>query len=202
MPSKRLEEQRLRAIEMVAVDDRHLAAERLDSLGVMLSWDTDLVLVAAVLTNGDVRAWPNLRDSMGRVAGHLDWWDGCLRLRFEAFHPVVRQRFSIAHELGHLALHVERDNSGQLIRLRHRCAPPPVTADAVEVEEINTDDDPLEEREADAYAGAFLMPAPEFAADTRRLGRSSGYLAMRYGVSPAAARYRLRVLDRLGLIAP
>lgn len=60
--------------------------------------------------------------------------------------PGDRQRFTIAHELGHLVLH-------------HACPPPVSAADAMRVE-----------KQAHRFAAAFLAPADPIVADLERLG--------------------------------
>lgn len=101
-----------------------------------------------------------------------------------AEQPPTRRRFSIAHELGHLFLHM-----GYLI-------------DKSRWESIKEyQDSPKfrygfseEEYEAHEFAGSILMPADEFRAAVRELsndGRTPlGPLAAKFEVSPDAARTR------------
>jgi Zn-dependent peptidase ImmA (M78 family)/DNA-binding XRE family transcriptional regulator len=89
-------------------------------------------------------------------------------------HPDVRQRFSIAHELGHFVLH---HDSQHVIELEPQSAGDPPGYDW------------LRERTANSFAAALLMPAAWIRADTKAY--SATRLATRYKVSPAAMAYRL-----------
>lgn len=60
--------------------------------------------------------------------------------------PGDRQRFTVAHELGHLGLH-------------HNCAPPDTASDAARIE-----------KQAHRFASAFLAPGDAVLADLERLG--------------------------------
>lgn len=83
---------------------------------------------------------------------------------------VYRHRFTAAHELGHLVLHGEVEPG-----------------------------DPVQEREADAFAAAFLTPQHELAPvlpdrmDMRKLSTVSA----RWGVDVASLVYRARELNRI-----
>jgi Zn-dependent peptidase ImmA (M78 family) len=110
-------------------------------------------------------------------------------------NPKVRQRFTIAHELGHLKLHegaeliIER-----LVRVNFRDA---TSSTATDQEEI----------EANRFASELLMPAPlinralksvvanNILADTEIVRR----LAQRFEVSQQAMEYRLANLGLLTL---
>ena len=107
-------------------------------------------------------------------------------------HAKTRQRFSIAHEIGHLLLHEGRpmfiDRDGRLDRRD-------------EVSALGTD---TEEIEANRFAAALLMPRPLLAEAVGRLHRngqavSPEVLAKRFEVSVQAMEYRL---INLGLLAP
>lgn len=107
-------------------------------------------------------------------------------------HATTRQRFSIAHEIGHLLLHKGRpmfiDRDGRLNRRD-------------EVSTLGTD---TEEIEANSFAAALLMPQPLLAEAVSRLHRndqpvSPEVLAKRFEVSVQAMEYRL---INLGLMAP
>lgn len=107
-------------------------------------------------------------------------------------HPKTRQRFSMAHEIGHLLLHKGRpmfiDRDGRLNRRD-------------EVSTLGTD---TEEIEANSFAAALLMPRPLLAEAVGRLHRngqpvSPEVLAKRFDVSVQAMEYRL---INLGLLAP
>ena len=89
-------------------------------------------------------------------------------------HP-TRQRFTIAHELGH---YVERMNQGQ--------------TNFAFIDERGTKYD-LHEFYADEFAGNLLMPADEIAQLQRR-DQSNIAMAAHFGVSPAAMITRLKRL--------
>ncbi len=102
-------------------------------------------------------------------------------------NPLVRQRFSAAHELGHAVLH--RDRLG-----RYR-------ADAV-IEDSLDAKDPME-REANAFAAELLMPEAVLRARAEELRTEHGVcppgvlayrLAAELLVSREAIRYRLKNL--------
>jgi Zn-dependent peptidase ImmA (M78 family) len=104
-------------------------------------------------------------------------------------HSSVRQRFTIAHELGHLLLHKGEPvhvDEGFRVNLRD-----PRSATAEEVEEI----------EANAFAANLLMPAAwlKREIDRDQLDPSDedalGSLATRYGVSLHAMALRLASLS-------
>jgi Zn-dependent peptidase ImmA (M78 family)/transcriptional regulator with XRE-family HTH domain len=89
-------------------------------------------------------------------------------------HPDVRQRFSIAHELGHFVLH---HDSQHIIELEPQSAGDPPGYDW------------QKERQANTFAAAVLMPSEWIRADAKSY--SATRLATRYKVSPAAMAYRL-----------
>jgi Zn-dependent peptidase ImmA (M78 family) len=111
-----------------------------------------------------------------------------------ATHARTRQRFTIAHEIGHLRLHEGRpmfvDRSVRLDRRDERAAR------GVDAKEI----------EANSFAAALLMPEEMILSAVARLPRDSGRsqeiigrLARRFDVSAQAMEYRLA---NLGLIVP
>ncbi len=110
---------------------------------------------------------------------------------FNASLPSFRQRFIIAHELGHLLLHnktgLHVDRS--LVRLEHREKSDPADEDEVE---------------ANRFAAELLMPEEFIRGDLDGNGRAAveqgeviGHLAQKYGVSKQAMTIRL---TSLGLI--
>ena len=95
---------------------------------------------------------------------------------------LTRDRFTIAHELGHLVLHY--------IWPRHRGADVgPTMARRYGTGRV--------EWEANWFAAGFLMPAEDFKEFVRTSGSNTALLSVRYGVSPAAAEVRLRSLNLL-----
>ena len=113
-------------------------------------------------------------------------------------HHWRRQRFTIAHELGHYllhdtgAVHVDRADNGYRLRLRNHTS------------STGTDED---EREANFFAAELLMPLELLERDLDAAGGSDlldllevensayqsliGSLASKYQVSPQALTYRL-----------
>jgi Zn-dependent peptidase ImmA (M78 family) len=90
----------------------------------------------------------------------------------------ARQRFTIAHELGHF---VERSNQGQ--------------RDFAFIDERGTKYD-LHEFYADEFAGNLLMPADEIT-DLRKRGFSNVEMAAHFGVSTPALNKRIDRLQRI-----
>lgn len=84
----------------------------------------------------------------------------------------LRDRFTIAHELGHYVLH-------------SRLGQQPIRVGRAESNEL--------EWEANWFAAALLMPQAEFER-LHRKGASIPYLAAHFDVSPAAAEVRARAL--------
>lgn len=127
----------------------------------------------------------------GELSGLLYREDGHAVIGVNALHAKARQRFTIAHELGHLLLH-ERDDLhiDRHFRIRRRD----------EVSAQGTDD---AEMAANAFAAALLMPADLLAADLagRALDLEDDaairHLATRYRVSQQALTLRLTNLGFL-----
>jgi len=120
----------------------------------------------------------------------------------KAHHP-NRQRFTIAHELGHLVLH---HNSGDRLFIdthlrayQRRGSPASGT-----YEEPGSTTTPAEEREANQFASALVMPRASILAMTE--GREFwdelhvAALAAEFGVSEQAMTIRLRQLEILDLM--
>jgi predicted transcriptional regulator len=100
--------------------------------------------------------------------------------RFTIFLPrftsEMRDRFTIAHELGHYFLHYRYANvDGPMSYARggrNRA-----------------------ETEANVFAATLLMPAEQFAKKWVEMGEDAWRVAGHFGVSPAAARVRAEVLQ-------
>lgn len=107
-------------------------------------------------------------------------------------HAEVRQRFTVAHELGHQCLHPGRPlivDAAVLVNLRNQ------------VSSLATD---REEIEANRFAAALLMPEPMVRSQLDRLGiidpdKITTKLAKTFGVSDAAMTIRLTNLGLLRL---
>lgn len=138
------------------------------------------------------------------VSGVLIVKDGERHVLANAMHHPNRQRFKIGHELGHLVLH---DQAGDRlivdkhIRVYQRVGES--TASAYHAEDSMTK--PHEEREANAFAAALLMPAPlvQHAALEHDLGDEFDIaaLAKTFAVSEQAMSIRLQQLKVVELVA-
>ncbi|TRA90914.1 ImmA/IrrE family metallo-endopeptidase [Rhizobium rhizogenes] len=107
--------------------------------------------------------------------------------KFQIFLPTVtteeRDRFTIAHELGHLFLHfpqVKRDNPGHAMAATRRIDPDDATQKRAEWE-------------ANWFAAAFVMPQQAFR-DAYNENSSLAFLANKFGVSQKAAEVRISSL--------
>ena len=131
----------------------------------------------------------NLVLSGERLAGCLEWLPRGGNIFFEAYDRPVRQRFSIAHELGHFFLHAH------LLRSKSK-----MHGDTLRTEDDETADDtfdPVWEREANAFAAAFLIPGSDVRTDIHYFGPAVPFLAERYQVAEATMRRRLKTLETL-----
>ncbi len=136
----------------------------------------------------DLRALPGAPPDQGRLSGMLDaeemvvWVD-----RGEARRSPGRRRFTIAHEIGHLVLHVPRFHKVFYDR----------PADIQEIEEAPAAELPRREREANVFARELLMPEALVNEQARATGFNLPALAKRFEVSVPAMRLRLRLLKLL-----
>jgi hypothetical protein len=144
----------------------------------------------------DLRALPGAPADQGRLSGMLDaeemivWID-----RGEVRRNPGRRRFTIAHEVGHLLLHVPLVHEGFCDR----------AADIQEIEEDPPASGPPElrrrEREANLFARELLMPESLVNEQARATGFNLPALADRFEVSVPAMRLRLRLLKLLPPLA-
>lgn len=106
--------------------------------------------------------------------------DGKALIGVNSSEAQVRQRFTIAHEIGHFVLHPQKD---AFVDFRQ-------STPAREVR-------PTRERQADMFAAALLMPRRALLKDFRRLSGDvhvesiTKTLSKRYFVSKEAMRFRL-----------
>jgi Zn-dependent peptidase ImmA (M78 family) len=119
--------------------------------------------------------------------------DGKPAIGVNTFHSTTRQRFTVAHELGHLLLHdyndVHVDPGDFVIHFR---------------DEVSSSGADREEREANLFAAELLMPASFLRRDLRALNSLRLHddlqlrpIAKRYGVSLQALMLRLTNLGFL-----
>lgn len=95
------------------------------------------------------------------------------------------KRFCIAHELGHLFLHMaEKDQNGDVVILQNSFSK-------------NNDFSKMYEWEAEEFAACFLMPEEEFRNSIENLKGDVEKLAKRYKVSPQSVIMRCK---RLGFL--
>lgn len=143
----------------------------------------------------DLRALPGAPADQGRLSGMLDagemvvWVD-----RGEARRSPGRRRFTIAHEIGHLVLHVPRYHEVFYDR----------PADIREIEETSAAELPelrQREREANVFARELLMPETLVNEQAHATGFNLPALAKRFEVSVPAMRLRLRLLKLLPPLA-
>lgn len=146
------------------------------------------VLQIAEDSGAEVRLVP----FQNEVAGMLLREEGRAIIGVNKDHPQVRQRFTIAHELGHFFLHDDQEvyvDRGFAVRMRDG-----KSSLAVDIHEI----------EANAFAAELLMPTSMLLNDVRGLtidyedgGADIKHLADRYEVSVQAMTLRL---TNLGVI--
>jgi Zn-dependent peptidase ImmA (M78 family) len=106
--------------------------------------------------------------------------EGDFRIILPAHTGSSRDRFTLAHELGHYVLHYLCDDTqtGRMMALRRG-------SDRLEWE-------------ANWFAAAFLMPSQQFRDRFNTLGGNLGMLATEFDVSLAAAEVRARGLGLTG----
>lgn len=120
-------------------------------------------------------------------SGMLVRKDGRALIGVSSSEPSVRQRFTVAHELGHYFLHPNKDafvdyrDNKDGVRRTPR------------------------EKQANMFAAALLMPRQVLLKDFKAIAKDGfaddelATLARRYAVSEDAMRYRLMNLNILGL---
>lgn len=107
---------------------------------------------------------------------------------YNRLHPAVRQRFTIAHELGHLVLR-HGDHSQLFIDKKY--------SDVLYRDSRSSEGNRTRELEANAFAAALLMPLPMIQAEISRRDfdlaeeDSLGELAELFEVSRQSMAYRL-----------
>jgi Zn-dependent peptidase ImmA (M78 family) len=129
-------------------------------------------------------------DFKNEVSGVLARREKNVVIGVDKGQAITRQRFTIAHEIGHLILHDFEEvhvDRRFVVRLRSQ-----ISSEAIDVDEI----------EANAFAAGLLMPEEFIRNDVRRLqidfedASQVEALAKRYGVSSQAMTFRL--LNLLG----
>lgn len=133
----------------------------------------------------------------GDVSGFVARRPGSIVIGVNSAHPQTRQRFTIAHEIGHFCLHEGRPLIvDKLVRVDLRRAAS-LPNDKVEVE-------------ANRFAACLLMPEDHVRREFEKLTPKRApvqvdamikHLANTFAVSPQAMAIRLRELDLLSELA-
>lgn len=117
---------------------------------------------------------------LAEVSGKIERDTIGYKMTVNSSDPHVRQRFTIAHEIGHFVLHRDLIGDG-------------LTDDAMYRSKLSSEF----ETQANQYAAYVLMP-PALVREKWRAGaKSYAELARIFDVSQEAAEYRLKKLDRL-----
>ncbi|MBI5163259.1 MAG: ImmA/IrrE family metallo-endopeptidase [Magnetospirillum sp.] len=116
--------------------------------------------------------------------------NGTFLIRVNARHPETRQRFTIAHELGHFVSHRHLLGNGTNDNKAYRT----MTTEA----NFNPAIGPQHETDANKFAAGLLMPEPLVREFYKNLGRpqNADNLAAVFKVSPQAMQIRLDGLRR------
>lgn len=151
-------------------------------------YQIDVELLAAILFDLGVQKVPDLRVGDREYAGFLDA-DAAL-IAVEAEHHEHRQRFSIAHEVGHFVLHyLPRTAPGGIFACTQAdmetSSLPGVGAGAERLRHLR------QEVEANQFAGELLMPEQSVWALHKVTGGQVLKLARHFRVSPRAMEIRL-----------
>lgn len=125
------------------------------------------------------------RASSEDFSGLLIRKDGHALIGVNSDEAPVRQRFTIAHELGHFFLHPQKD---AFVDYRNH--------KDTKTDRLTT----IKERQANMFAAALLMPRKNLIKDFAKLAKGlsddevSSILSKRYEVSEDAMRFRLKNL--------
>lgn len=111
------------------------------------------------------------------MSGFLEGTGGRWRIGYNAYHNIVRQRFTVAHEIAHYVLHRSQQARFDDTTFARRST----TRDAME-------------READEFAAALLMPADLVKQAVAANIKSLNELASKFRVSSLAMKFRLQKL--------
>lgn len=129
---------------------------------------------------------------LGDASGVLVVENGRGLIGYNASHSTVRQRFTIAHEIGHYVLHV-KSRQQRLF----------VDKSVFKRDDDSSTGNDAEEVEANKFAAALLMPAVLVRSEIAKQGldlddeEDVATLARRFNVSAAAMSFRLENLHLL-----
>lgn len=177
-----------------------------------IRWKRIRTLAQRLLQEENITSWPvpverlvaakglvirrNFDDQNSNISGFLLLGIGQPTIGVNAHHADTRQRFTIAHELGHFLLHkVDANNIhvdyGFQVKLR---------------DDLSSQGTDIEEREANYFAAEILMPADFLERDLRDKqsidledDAFTSKLASDYGVSHQAMIFRLANLRYITL---
>lgn len=144
------------------------------------------LLMLDIVEEDEIRALPGAPAACGPLSGLLTTADQTIWVdRREAQRSRERERFTVAHEVGHWVLHARR---GAAKTYEQACAP----------DDVREDGGPRErEREANAFANELIMPEAIISTLAPELGFNLALLAERFEVSVRALELRLIRLDLL-----
>lgn len=111
------------------------------------------------------------------MSGYLERRGDRWAIGVNQYHHPVRQRFTVAHELAHFALHRATQARFDDVTFARRAEAPNKM-----------------EREADRFAAELLMPRESVSSAVNRGIRNLNALASTFSVSTIAMKYRLRDL--------
>lgn len=155
-------------------------------------WDNyviDVELIATLLFSLGVQRVEDLRIGQRVYAGLLD---GRAKLiAVEGLDGAPRQRFSLAHELGHYVLHFLPQPNGRGL---FTCTSQDMMVQQAQADLVHA----RQEMEANQFAAALLMPEAAVRAMHQVVGGRLFALARHFQVSQQAMEIRL---NRIGLIA-
>jgi Zn-dependent peptidase ImmA (M78 family) len=184
----------MRRFKKVQASIEQRAAQVLQEAGVLKA-PVDLERVAEYLKVG-----VHVEPLEHKVSGVLMVKSGERHALVNATHPASRQRFSLAHELGHLVLHdsaKDRLFVDTSMRMYQRVG----AAGNENYASPDSTTTPHEEREANRFASALLMPAGLVAEESADLDLAEetavATLARRFAVSEQAMSIRLQQLNVL-----
>lgn len=126
---------------------------------------------------------PNFDDDTHKVSGMIDYAKQIISVN--EFDNEYEKRFTIAHELGHYALHSQNATNTFRIDFRDR---------------ENENKDRPKELEADMFAYELLMPVQEFAKYYEQYKDGIYGLVLKFGVSIFAVKRRIASLKDEGIL--
>lgn len=134
----------------------------------------------AALKGFNVKVFTPKMDKTYDVSGVIDYDNESIYVN--EFDSPTRQRFTIAHELGHLALHQDH---GNIVDFRNSI--------------FNYNLSNEKEIEANVFAAELLMPVNEFIEQCNKVQNALFMLSLHFGVSAVSVKYRIKNLRKEGI---